>query len=110
MTHSKGGLSPEQREVRENRRQRLLSSKMLAEGAFTASDAAHLLSNSKQKKYLTRDQGRNLCDWMVEIGDLETSKEGRTRHYWSPKPKQDWWPAPQVDNGIPLGRYFPCEV
>ncbi|MCA9367777.1 hypothetical protein KC887_05985 [Candidatus Kaiserbacteria bacterium] len=99
------GLSPEQIAERENRRQRLMASRMVSEGSFTASDAAHLLSNSKRKQYLSRDQGRNICDWLVEQGDLQSVKEGRSRHYFKPRTKHSW-PAPP-DNGIPLGRYYP---
>lgn len=99
------GLTKEQMAERESRRQRLMASRMVSEGSFTASDAAHLLSNSKRKQYLSRDQGRNICDWMVEQGDLQTVKEGRSRHYFKPRAKHVW-PAPP-DNGIPLGRYYP---
>jgi len=104
------GLSPEQIAERENRRKRLLASRMVDNGSFTASDAAHLLSSSKHKHYLTRDQGRNLCDWLVDIGDLQSTKEGRSRHYFKPRKAVHAWPAPAVDNGIPLGRYFGNEV
>lgn len=104
------GLSPEQLAERESRRQRLLASRMVSEGSFTASDAAHLLSNSKRKQYLNRDQGRNICDWMVDMGDLQSVKEGRSRHYFKARKAVHAWPAPAVDNGIPLGRYFGNEV
>ena len=100
-------MSPEMMIERENRRRRILASRMAQEGSFTASDAAHLLSNSKHKRYLSRDQGRNICDWMVDNGDLKSSKEGRSRHYALVRANVHFWPAPKVDNGIALGRYFP---
>jgi hypothetical protein len=93
-------------DIMEIRRERILSSRMAADGSFTAGDAAHFLSSSKNKLYLNQTEGRELCDWMVEIGDLDVVETGRSRQYFRKYRSAIWWPAPP-DNGVPLGRYFP---
>ena len=107
MTHDLGGLNEKQRAERDLRVMRLMQSRMVIDGGhFTASDAAHAVSRSKQKQYLTRDQGKSLCEYLVKLGLLETQSNGRTRHYFKPQPvgvNKPW----VRDNGIPLGRYFP---
>lgn len=106
---SSAGMTPEQEAERDARCARVMASRPIVDGEYiTASDASHILSLSNKGFYLPESQGKSVCKWLVEIGLLQTTMRHRSRVYFKspppPKISQAWVP----DNGIPIGRYFPC--
>jgi hypothetical protein len=98
-------------EERDRRRKTLLAS-VLMESCFCANDVARLLSDHKNGKPVSKDAAKKFLDAMVD--DRLISRLARQdRALWCRR-KISIGTGPwvkdkngaQVDNGIPIGRYF----
>ena len=107
------GFTPGMEEERDRRRKVLLAS-VLMESSFCANDVARLLSDHKNGKPVSKDAAKQFLQAMEDEGLIaRVSTYGKAR--WCRK-KISLGNGPwvkdengaQVDNGIPLGRYYPC--
>lgn len=73
------GLSPKQIAERENRRQRIMASRMASEGSFTVSDSAHISSKSNRNRHTGRINAAKRH--ILNHGKTARSKDGRIYRY-----------------------------